>query len=160
MANGHLSGSPDPDRTADNPRGPADCRDCGHTTQKIRTSFVVARWQMAPDLSSWLGLAFGLPTSCRVSALSLSVSVTLQINTALAFTVRAALRPLYALRLSYARSWGFHSHCQSDGYDGDDIGSRFRAVWHGPKSEAPFSAPQAKKKLGPKCRFTVNLSGF
>ena len=49
---------------------------------------------------------------------------------------------------------GFGSTCRSDGYDGDDTGSQFWAVWHGPKGEAPFSAPQAKKILGPKCRFT------
>ena len=28
------------------------------------------------------------------------------------------------------------------------MGSRFWAVWHGPKGEAPFSAPQAKKNWG------------
>ena len=35
-----------------------------------------------------------------------------------------------------------------DGDDGDGQGGRFWAVWHGPRGEAPFSAPQAKKILG------------
>ena len=41
-----------------------------------------------------------------------------------------------------------------DGYDGDGQGRRFWAVSHCPLGEAPFSAPQAKKILGPKCHFT------
>ena len=45
---------------------------------------------------------------------------------------------------------GFHSHCQGDGDDGDGMGSRFWALWHSPLGEALFSAPQAKKNLGPK----------
>ena len=49
---------------------------------------------------------------------------------------------------------GWRLPCGADGDDGDGAGSRFWAVWHGPKGEAPFSAPQAKKILGPKCRFT------
>ena len=34
---------------------------------------------------------------------------------------------------------GFHSHCGSDGDDGDGQGSRFWAVWYGPQGEAPLA---------------------
>ena len=47
-------------------------------------------------------------------------------------------------------SWGGDSLSGTDGDDGDGQGSRFWAVQHSPKGEAPFSAPQAEKKLGPK----------
>jgi hypothetical protein len=56
------------------------------------------------------------------------------------------------LRLVLA--WGGDSLSGTDGDDGDGQGSRFWAVQHSPKGEAPFSAPQAKKNVGPKCRFT------
>ena len=45
---------------------------------------------------------------------------------------------------------GFRRVVGGDGYDGDAQGSRFWAVRHGPLGEAPFSAPQARKILGPK----------
>ena len=45
-------------------------------------------------------------------------------------------------------------------YDGDGQGSRLWAVRHGPLGETPFSAPHAKKILGPKRRFTAILSDF
>ena len=50
-------------------------------------------------------------------------------------------------------AWGVDATLWTDGDDGDGQGSRFWAVWHGPKGEAPFSAPQAKKILGPKAVF-------
>ena len=55
---------------------------------------------------------------------------------------------------------GFRRGVGGDGYDGDGQGSRFWAVGHGPLGEAPFGAPQAKKILGPKRRFTAILSDF
>ena len=49
---------------------------------------------------------------------------------------------------------GFRRAVVGDGDDGDGQGSQFWAVRHSPEGEAPFSAPQAKKILRPKCRFT------
>ena len=48
------------------------------------------------------------------------------------------------------RAPGFRRVVGGDGYDGDAQGSRFWAVRHGHLGEAPSSAPQAKKSLGPK----------
>jgi hypothetical protein len=42
---------------------------------------------------------------------------------------------------------------RTDGDDGDGKGSRFGAHQHRPEGEAPFSAPQARKILGPKAVF-------
>ena len=47
------------------------------------------------------------------------------------------------------RTRGFGSTCRADGDDGDVMGSRFWAGEHRPLGEAPISAPQAKKFLGP-----------
>ena len=55
---------------------------------------------------------------------------------------------------------GGDSTVRTDGDDGDGQGGRFWAVCHGPQGEAPYSAPQAKKILGPKRRFTAILSDF
>jgi hypothetical protein len=51
------------------------------------------------------------------------------------------------------RAWGGDPPLRTDGDDGDGKGSRFWAHQHRPKGEAPFSAPQAKKILGPKAVF-------
>ena len=57
-------------------------------------------------------------------------------------------------QLRDARGFVFRRGVGGDGYDGDGQGRRFWAVSHCPLGEAPFSAPQAKKNLGPKCHFT------
>ena len=58
-----------------------------------------------------------------------------------------------AIGLDSVRAPGFRRGVLGDGYDGDAQGSRFWGVRHVPQGEAPFSAPQAKKKSGPKYRF-------
>ena len=55
---------------------------------------------------------------------------------------------------------GGDSTVRTDGDDGDGQGGRFWAVQHGPLGEAPYSAPQAKKILGHKHRFTEKMSDF
>ena len=69
-------------------------------------------------------------------------------------------RPGGSAPLACSPTWGGDSLSGTDGDDGDGQGSRFWAVKHSPKGEAPFSAPQAKKILGPKSRYTVILSAF
>ena len=53
-------------------------------------------------------------------------------------------------------SRGFHSHCQTDGDDGDGQGGRF---WADPP-EAPFSAPQAEKILSHRSHFLMIFIDF
>ena len=63
-------------------------------------------------------------------------------------------RPAGQRPLALALGPGFRRVVGGDGYDGDGQGRRFWAVSHCPLGEAPFSAPQARKILGPKCHFT------
>ena len=57
-------------------------------------------------------------------------------------------------------TWEVDPPLRTDRDDGDGKGSRFGAHQHRPEGEAPFSAPQAKKTLGPKAVFLDFLSGF
>ena len=55
--------------------------------------------------------------------------------------------------MEHKTPWGGDPPLRTDGDDGDGKGSRLGAHQHRPEGEAPFSAPQARKIVGPKAVF-------